>query len=57
MAQFPNVGAAVSAVQEILQSPYGPLMRAFIVYDLTAHAHNLTECLELVDDRSAYELS
>ncbi|KAL1681223.1 FAD-linked oxidase-like protein [Schizophyllum commune] len=34
MAQFPNVGAAVSAVQEILQSPYGPLM----------------QCLELVDD-------
>ncbi|TRM59932.1 FAD-linked oxidase-like protein [Schizophyllum amplum] len=34
MAQFPNVGKAVSAVQEILQSPYGPLM----------------QCLELVDD-------
>ncbi|KIJ57434.1 hypothetical protein HYDPIDRAFT_142154, partial [Hydnomerulius pinastri MD-312] len=51
MAQFPNVEKAVSAVQEILNTPYGPHIRQF-----SSRISSITpltsppECVELLDD-------
>lgn len=53
MAQFPDVKMAVSAVQEILNTPYGPHIRSYpstprIQFYLTL----FLECVELLDDHS-----
>lgn len=56
MAQFPDVEHAVSAVQEILNSPYGPHLRGIfylviMILSICANCFRI-ECIELLDDHS-----
>lgn len=54
MAQFPDVEHAVSAVQEILNTPHGPHIRKFGTFARAGiHIYQLfSECVELLDDHS-----
>ena len=52
MAQFPNVGRAVEAVQEILRTPYGANIRSCILSpDVTFHSspvQNVSSCWMII---------
>jgi len=53
MAQFPDVERAVSAVQEILNTPHGPHIRKNNAFWLClAYIQDTLECIELLDDHS-----
>lgn len=52
IAQFPNIQQAVSAVQEILNSPQGLHIRKFSDTSTSALFTHHAECVELLDDRS-----
>lgn len=53
MAQFPDVGRAVDAVQEILRTPYGANIRLCIsLFRLCFPLISDPECVELLDDNS-----
>jgi len=54
MAQFPNVEKAVSAVQEILNTPYGVHIRKCFPTIPFHNADPALECVELLDDSSAF---
>lgn len=52
MAQFPDAEHAVSAVQEILQTPFGSHIRKISPIRVCNKAHEAVECIELLDDHS-----
>ena len=55
MAQFPNVGRAVDAVQEILRTPYSANVRSCTpFFRLCFLLISDSECIELLDDNSVY---
>ena len=56
MGQFPDVKKAVNAIQEILNTPYGPHIRSYLstsfLYTVFLTAN--PECIELLDDHRMF---